>query len=84
MCRSDVKQAVLAKNDDLAASLRDELTRQGVTVVNLLSSPGSGKTELLGRILARAVERGVAVGDRTPHQKTTKYTRKVGGGIGGG
>ncbi|KUN01183.1 Ni/Fe hydrogenase formation protein [Streptomyces yokosukanensis] len=61
MCRSDVKQAVLAKNDDLAAELRGDLARQGVTVVNLLSSPGSGKTELLGRVLARAMEQGVAV-----------------------
>ncbi|MGV4981229.1 hydrogenase nickel incorporation protein HypB [Streptomyces sp. NRAIS4] len=61
MCRSDVKQAVLAKNDDLAAELRGDLARQGVTVVNLLSSPGSGKTELLGLVLARAVQRGVAV-----------------------
>ncbi|MEU0007262.1 hydrogenase nickel incorporation protein HypB [Streptomyces sp. NPDC006314] len=61
MCRSDVKQAILAKNDDLAANLRGDLARQGVTVVNLLSSPGSGKTELLGRVLARAVERDVAV-----------------------
>ncbi|MET7381623.1 hydrogenase nickel incorporation protein HypB [Streptomyces sp. NPDC005526] len=61
MCRSDVKQAVLAKNDDLAAALRRDLARQGVAVVNLLSSPGSGKTELLGRVLARAVERGVPV-----------------------
>lgn len=61
MCRSDVKQAVLAKNDDLAAGLRGDLARQGVTVVNLLSSPGSGKTELLGRVLARAVQQGVPV-----------------------
>ncbi|WP_445281476.1 hydrogenase nickel incorporation protein HypB [Streptomyces sp. DSM 118148] len=61
MCRSDVKQAVLAKNDDLAAGLREDLASKGVTVVNLLSSPGSGKTELLGRVLARAVERGVPV-----------------------
>ncbi|MEU1710340.1 hydrogenase nickel incorporation protein HypB [Streptomyces sp. NPDC005706] len=61
MCRSDVKQAVLAKNDDLAASLREDLALRGVAVVNLLSSPGSGKTELLGRVLARAVERGVPV-----------------------
>ncbi|MEV0976432.1 hydrogenase nickel incorporation protein HypB [Streptomyces sp. NPDC049915] len=61
MCGSDVRQAVLAKNDDLAATLRGELARQGVTVVNLLSSPGSGKTELLGRVLARAVEQGVPV-----------------------
>ncbi|MEU6281313.1 hydrogenase nickel incorporation protein HypB [Streptomyces sp. NPDC047028] len=61
MCRSDVTRAVLAKNDDLAARLRGELTGRGVTVVNLLSSPGSGKTELLGRVLARAGERGVPV-----------------------
>ncbi|MGJ5749174.1 hydrogenase nickel incorporation protein HypB [Streptomyces puniciscabiei] len=61
MCRSDVKQAVLAKNDDLAAELRADLARQGVTVVNLLSSPGSGKTELLARVLARAVRQEVPV-----------------------
>ena len=63
MCDSvdEVTQAVLAKNDGLAASLRDELTRRGVSVVNLLSSPGSGKTELLGRVLARAVRRGIPV-----------------------
>ncbi|OIK27816.1 hydrogenase nickel incorporation protein HypB [Streptomyces malaysiense] len=61
MCRSDVRQAVLAKNDDLAARLREELAGRGVTVVNLLSSPGSGKTELLGRMLADAVARGVPV-----------------------
>ncbi|PKW05714.1 Hydrogenase nickel incorporation protein HypB [Streptomyces sp. 1222.5] len=61
MCGSDVKQAVLAKNDGLAADLRGDLARQGVTLVNLLSSPGSGKTELLGRTLALAVERGLPV-----------------------
>jgi len=62
MCRSaDVKQAVLAHNDDLARALRAELDGRGVAVVNLLSSPGSGKTELLGRVLAHAVRRGVPV-----------------------
>ncbi|MGW0497728.1 hydrogenase nickel incorporation protein HypB [Streptomyces sp. NPDC003007] len=63
MCDSvdEVTQAVLAKNDGLAAELREELTRRGASVVNLLSSPGSGKTELLGRVLARAVERSLPV-----------------------
>ncbi|AMW08728.1 hydrogenase accessory protein HypB [Streptomyces qaidamensis] len=63
MCDSvdEVTRAVLAKNDGLAASLRDALARRGVSVVNLLSSPGSGKTELLGRVLARAVERSLPV-----------------------
>ncbi|NEA49074.1 hydrogenase nickel incorporation protein HypB [Streptomyces sp. SID10815] len=78
MCRSvDVQQAVLAKNDDLADALREELTRRGVTVVNLLSSPGSGKTELLGRVLARAVERGVPVAALTADLATENDARRL-------
>ncbi|MEV0414077.1 hydrogenase nickel incorporation protein HypB [Streptomyces sp. NPDC050448] len=62
MCRVvDLKQAVLAKNDSVAQSLRAELTARGTTVVNLLSSPGSGKTALLERELGLARERGVPV-----------------------
>ncbi|MFI2644161.1 hydrogenase nickel incorporation protein HypB [Streptomyces sp. NPDC018610] len=78
MCRSaDVKQAVLAKNDDLARVLREDLTRQGVTVVNLLSSPGSGKTELLGRVLARAVARGVPAAALTADLATENDARRL-------
>ncbi|WP_405789241.1 hydrogenase nickel incorporation protein HypB [Streptomyces sp. NBC_01367] len=62
MCRTvDLRQAVLAKNDATARVLRTELTARGTTVVNLLSSPGSGKTALLERELLLARERGVAV-----------------------
>ncbi|GGS27576.1 hypothetical protein Snoj_10160 [Streptomyces nojiriensis] len=62
MCRMvDLRQAVLAKNDATAQVLRTELTARGTTVVNLLSSPGSGKTALLERELLLARERGVAV-----------------------
>ncbi|MEU9026838.1 hydrogenase nickel incorporation protein HypB [Streptomyces sp. NPDC048383] len=62
MCRVvDLQQAVLAKNDLAAQVLRAELTARGTTVVNLLSSPGSGKTALLEQELLLARERGVAV-----------------------
>ncbi|WP_046779790.1 hydrogenase nickel incorporation protein HypB [Streptomyces yangpuensis] len=62
MCRVvDLRQAVLAKNDGAARALRTGLTARGTTVVNLLSSPGSGKTALLERELLLARERGVAV-----------------------
>jgi hydrogenase nickel incorporation protein HypB len=62
MCRVvDVRQAVLAKNDSLAATLREELAARGTRVVNLLSSPGSGKTALLERTLAEAMSRGLPV-----------------------
>ncbi|MFH8476073.1 hydrogenase nickel incorporation protein HypB [Streptomyces sp. NPDC018000] len=62
MCRVvDLQQAVLAKNDMTAHRLRTELAARGTTVVNLLSSPGSGKTALLERELVLARETGVPV-----------------------
>ncbi|MCT9005884.1 hydrogenase nickel incorporation protein HypB [Streptomyces sp. NPDC054766] len=59
MCRTvDLHQAVLAKNDENALALRSYLGERGTVAVNLLSSPGSGKTALLEQLLARAVEGG--------------------------
>ncbi|SDM04516.1 hydrogenase nickel incorporation protein HypB [Streptomyces wuyuanensis] len=60
MCRVvDLQQAVLAKNDATAEVLRKELAARGTAVVNVLSSPGSGKTALLEGELLLARERGV-------------------------
>ncbi|MGW7056621.1 hydrogenase nickel incorporation protein HypB [Streptomyces sp. NPDC054887] len=62
MCRAvDLHQAVLAKNDATAQTLRAGLAARGTTVVNLLSSPGSGKTALLERELLLARERAIPV-----------------------
>ncbi|MFE0382225.1 hydrogenase nickel incorporation protein HypB [Streptomyces inhibens] len=62
MCRVvDLQQAVLAKNDACAHTLREDLAARGTAVVNLLSSPGSGKTALLERELTLARSRGVPV-----------------------
>lgn len=59
MCRVvDLQQAVLAKNEAAAHTLRSELAARGTTIVNLLSSPGSGKTALLEDELLLARERG--------------------------
>jgi hydrogenase nickel incorporation protein HypB len=46
-----VEQAVLAKNDRLAADNRGWLAARSITAVNLMSSPGSGKTTLLERTI---------------------------------
>ena len=46
-----VEQAVLAKNDHLAADNRAWLASRRITAVNLMSSPGSGKTTLLERTI---------------------------------
>jgi len=45
--RIDVREKVMAKNDELAARVRDRLHAHGVRSLNLVSSPGSGKTSLL-------------------------------------
>jgi hydrogenase nickel incorporation protein HypB len=46
-----VRQAILEKNDRFAERNRGYFKAKGVAVVNLLSSPGSGKTALIERTL---------------------------------
>ncbi|MGP3689948.1 hydrogenase nickel incorporation protein HypB [Streptomyces sp. IBSNAI002] len=78
MCRVvDLRQAVLAKNDEAAHTLRTGLTARGTAVVNLLSSPGSGKTELLERELLLARERGVPVAALTADLATENDARRL-------
>ncbi len=45
----EVKQSVFADNDRRAAQLRRELKERGVFLLNLMSSPGAGKTTTLRR-----------------------------------
>lgn len=47
----EVRERVMAKNDELAAEVRRRLAEHGVKAFNLVSSPGSGKTLLLERTL---------------------------------
>ncbi len=43
----EIKQSVFENNDKQADLLREELREQGVFLLNLMSSPGSGKTTTL-------------------------------------
>ena len=43
----ELKESILENNDADAAVLREELKGKGITLVNLMSSPGSGKTSTL-------------------------------------
>ena len=47
----EIKKSVFADNDRDAALLREELKTKGVFFLNLMSSPGSGKTTTLIRLL---------------------------------
>ncbi|MBL8930286.1 MAG: hydrogenase nickel incorporation protein HypB [Kineosporiaceae bacterium] len=73
----DLRTAVLAKNDDLAAALRADLAGAGAVAVNLLSSPGSGKTALLELLLTRCVERGVPVAALTGDLATENDAKRL-------
>lgn len=46
-----IKQSVFADNDRQADALRSELKAKGVFLLNLMSSPGSGKTTTLARTI---------------------------------
>lgn len=60
--RIEVRERVMAKNDELAARIRARLAGHGVPAFNVVSSPGSGKTLLLERTLERlGGELGIAV-----------------------
>jgi hydrogenase nickel incorporation protein HypB len=55
--RIDVREKVMARNDELAAEVRGRLAVHSIPSLNLVSSPGSGKTSLLEQTLD-------ALGDR--------------------
>lgn len=48
----EVRERVMARNDELAAGVRRRLADSGVIALNLVSSPGAGKTFLLEKTLA--------------------------------
>lgn len=47
----EVKQSVFANNDAQAEKLREELKQKGIYLLNLMSSPGSGKTTTLTQLI---------------------------------
>lgn len=64
--RIEVLEAIFGENDRLAAANRADFDAAGVRVVNLMSSPGAGKTMLLRETLRRLSPRlriGIVEGD---------------------
>jgi hydrogenase nickel incorporation protein HypB len=62
----DIKKAVLSDNQDLAEQIRDHLLSKNVFMLNLMASPGAGKTSLLLETIRRMkndVRIGIIEGD---------------------
>jgi len=53
MSQIPIERKVLNANDAIAATLRERFLEHGILCLNLISSPGSGKTLLLERTLER-------------------------------
>jgi hydrogenase nickel incorporation protein HypB len=73
-----VRQNVLKNNDVLARELRERFREADVSVVSLVSSPGSGKTAFLERTLTalRSQYRVAAVvGDLATHNDAVRLAR---------
>src|SRR3954464_15539353 len=74
----EIETALLAKNDHLAEHNRAWLAERGILALNLMSSPGSGKTSLLRRTiteLASVRQVGVIEGDQETRIDAEKIRR---------
>jgi hydrogenase nickel incorporation protein HypB len=73
-----LERKVLAQNDAIAEQNRHWLAERGIVAINLISSPGSGKTALLEQTLLRLKDRvpcAVITGD----QRTDNDARRLQG-----
>ncbi len=78
--RIEVRERVMAKNDELAAEVRKRLRHHGLCGFNLVSSPGSGKTLLLERTLENLGERlsiAVVTGDVQTQNDTDRLATRT-------
>lgn len=75
----EIRKGVLDKNDLLAANLRQQFEAAGVLVLNLVSSPGTGKTAFLEYTLTQLVKRGfraaALVGDLATENDAARLAR---------
>src|SRR5208283_1757959 len=73
----ELRRGILKKNDELAAGLRGRFTSAGVLVVNLVSSPGTGKTAFLEFTLRDLREHGSRVAALVGDLETDNDARRL-------
>jgi len=73
----ELRRGILKKNDELAAVLRGRYKAAGVLVLNLVSSPGTGKTAFLERTLRELKERGARVAALVGDLETDNDARRL-------
>ena len=74
----EVRKNVLKHNDEVARRLRERFAEAGVFVTSLVSSPGTGKTALLEKLLATMSQRhrvAALVGDLATENDAARLAR---------
>ena len=72
-----LRQGILKKNDELARDLRGRFEAAGVLVLNLISSPGTGKTEFLQRTLRELKDSGASAAALVGDLETDNDARRL-------
>ena len=73
----ELRRGILKKNDELAAGLRGRFSAAGVLVLNLVSSPGTGKTEFLQRTLEELRKSGARTAALVGDLETDNDARRL-------
>ena len=73
----EVRTKILKKNDETARAMRQQFDRLGLLVVNLVSSPGTGKTSFLLETLRRLREQGEPVAAIVGDLETDNDARRL-------
>ncbi|MGA3187378.1 MAG: hydrogenase nickel incorporation protein HypB [Bryobacteraceae bacterium] len=73
----EVRKKVLSKNDELARGLRERLRAAHVLTLNLVSSPGTGKTALLQKTLMTLRSSGHSVAALVGDLETDNDARRL-------
>jgi hydrogenase nickel incorporation protein HypB len=73
----EVRTKILKKNDETAREMRQRFESLGLLVVNMVSSPGTGKTAFLKETLSRLVARGIPVAAVVGDLETDNDARRL-------
>lgn len=72
-----IREDILSRNDAAALRLRERFRAAGVLTLNWISSPGSGKTALLERVLRDMAAKGHAVAALVGDLETDNDARRL-------
>jgi len=73
----EIRKGILNKNDEIARGLRRRLQAAGLLTINLVSSPGTGKTALLQRTLRTLREQGYSTAALVGDLETDNDARRL-------